>query len=106
MDVINISFGEIEDPAATNLIDRAVNAAADAGVVPAIAAGNDGDVFGRGSISSPGTAQKAITVGAVTKSDVMAPFSSMGPTPLSLGLKPDVSAPGVSILSSVPPKQG
>ena len=32
----------------------------------------------------------------------LADFSSAGPTPLSLRLKPDVSAPGVSILSSVP----
>src|SRR4029079_12113581 len=28
--------------------------------------------------------------------------SAAGPTPLSLRLKPDISAPGVSILSSVP----
>ena len=106
MDVINISFGEAEVPAAGNLIDRAVDAAAAAGVVPAVAAGNDGAVFGRGSISSPGTADRAIAVGAVTKSDVLAPFSSIGPTPLTLRLKPDVSAPGVAILSSVPPKEG
>jgi hypothetical protein len=32
----------------------------------------------------------------------MAIFSSSGPTPYSLSLKPDVTAPGVSILSSVP----
>ena len=32
----------------------------------------------------------------------LADFSSAGPTPLSLRLKPDISAPGVSILSSVP----
>ena len=32
----------------------------------------------------------------------LADFSASGPTPLSLRLKPDVSAPGVSILSSVP----
>ena len=32
----------------------------------------------------------------------LADFSASGPTPLSLRLKPDVSAPGVSILSAVP----
>jgi subtilisin family serine protease len=106
MDVINISFGETEVPGGGNIIDKAVDAAADAGVVPAIAAGNDGDEFGRGSISSPATAQKGIAVAAVTKSDVIAAFSSIGPTALSLRPKPDVSAPGVSILSSVPPRQG
>jgi subtilisin family serine protease len=106
MNVINISFGEAEVEASRSIVDLAVNAAADAGVVPVIAAGNDGGVFGRGSVSSPGTAAKAITVGAVTKSDVQAPWSSIGPTALSLELKPEVSAPGVSILSSVPPSQG
>ncbi len=34
--------------------------------------------------------------------DVVASFSSSGPTPLSLRLKPEVSAPGVSILSARP----
>jgi subtilisin family serine protease len=106
MDVINISFGEAEVAASRSIVDLAVDAAADAGVVPVIAAGNDGDIFGRGSVNSPGTAAQAITVGAVSKSDVEAPWSSIGPTTLSLELKPEVSAPGVSILSSVPPSQG
>src|SRR5207302_6100511 len=48
----------------------------------------------------------AITAAAVTKGDIIAPFSSAGPTPVSLAMKPDVSAPGVSILSSVPPRVG
>jgi hypothetical protein len=34
----------------------------------------------------------------------MADFSSGGPTPWSLAFKPDVGAPGVGILSSVPPR--
>src|SRR5207344_2392281 len=59
-----------------------------------------------GSLISPGTSDRAITVGAVTEPDAsgseLADFSSSGPTPLSLRLKPDVSAPGVSILSSIP----
>ena len=106
MDIINISYGEAEVPDSGNLIDQAVDGAAAAGVLSAIAAGNDGDVFGRGSVNSPGSAAAAITVAAVTKSDVLAPWSSIGPSPISLRMKPDVSAPGVSILSSVPPKDG
>ena len=106
MDVINISFGEIEVDASRSIVDRAVNGAAAAGVVPVIAAGNDFEEFGRGSINSPGTAAGAITAAAVSKSDVVASFSSSGPTPLSDRLKPDVSAPGVSILSSVPAREG
>jgi subtilisin family serine protease len=106
MDVINLSLGEPEIEPSRDLLVAALNGAAAAGVVPVVAAGNDFDSFGRGSITSPGTASAAITVAAVTKADVLAPFSASGPTPISLALKPDVSAPGVSILSSLPPRAG
>ncbi len=106
MDVINLSLGEPEIEQSRDVAVTAINAAADAGVIPTIAAGNDFDTFGRGSVGSPGSAPKAITAAAVTKSKVIADFSSGGPTPVSLELKPDVSAPGVSILSSVPQRDG
>lgn len=106
MDVINMSFGEFETDPARNVVDDAVNGAAAAGVVPVAAAGNAYDELGRGSIGSPGTAARAITVAAVTKSRVIASFSSSGPTGMSLRLKPEVSAPGASILSSVPERVG
>src|SRR5438067_1539741 len=102
MDVINLSLGEPEIDPDRDLVVKAINAAADAGVVPAIAAGNDFGEFGFGSISSPGDAAKAITAAAVTKGAVIADFSSGGPNGIDLGFKPDVSAPGVNILSSVP----
>jgi subtilisin family serine protease len=106
MDVINISYGEPQVDTSRSIVEQAVDAAADAGVVPAISAGNFFDELGRGSIDSPGTAQKAITAAAAGKNDVIAPFSGSGPSPLSLALKPDVSAPAVSILSSVPAREG
>jgi subtilisin family serine protease len=106
MDVINLSLGEPEIEPARDLVVAAINAAADAGVVPAIAAGNEFSDYGNGSISSPGSASKAITVAAVSKQLTVASFSSGGPTPVSLAMKPDVSAPGVEILSSVPPRDG
>ncbi len=102
MDVINLSLGEPEVEPSRDLLAAALDGAADAGVVPVVAAGNDFDSFGRGSVSSPGTAAKAVTVAAVSKADIIAPFSASGPTPLSLAFKPDVSAPGVAILSSLP----
>ncbi len=37
-----------------------------------------------------------------TNPDHLASFSSGGPTPVSLLLKPDVTAPGVDVLSSIP----
>ena len=106
MDVINMSFGEYETDPARNVVDQAVDGAAAAGVVPVAAAGNSFGDLGRGSIGSPGTASRAIAVAAVTKSDVLAGFSSSGPTALSLRMKPEVSAPGASILSSVPERDG
>jgi subtilisin family serine protease len=106
MDVINLSLGEPEIEPSRDLVVAAVDAAADAGVVPTIAAGNDFDEFGKGSVSSPGSAPKAITAAAVSKQLVVAGFSSSGPTPISLELKPDVSAPGLDITSSVPPREG
>jgi subtilisin family serine protease len=106
MDVINLSLGEAEIDPARDLVTTAIDAAADAGVVPVIAAGNDYEDFGRGSVSSPGNAVKAITAAAVTKQLAIASFSSSGPTPISLGMKPDVAAPGVDITSSVPPADG
>jgi subtilisin family serine protease len=111
MDVINLSIGEPEIEPARDLVVRAIDAAALMGVVPVVAAGNDYDAFGNGTIESPGNAPAAITVAAVTNRrnvppDVIADFSSGGPTPISLQLKPDVSAPGVGVLSSFPRHDG
>ena len=106
MNVINLSLGEPEVEPSRDLVVRAIDGAAAAGVVPVVAAGNDFDDFGYGSISSPGSAPGAITVAAATAAGAVADFSSAGPTPVSLGLKPDISAPGVNVLSSVPATQG
>ncbi|HXH88055.1 MAG TPA: S8 family serine peptidase [Gaiellaceae bacterium] len=107
MDVINLSLGEPEIEPSRDIVVRALSAAARAGVVPVVAAGNDFSGFGNGSVSSPGSTPEAITVGAVSTSrsgptNVIADFSSGGPTPVSLQLKPEVSAPGVAILSASP----
>jgi subtilisin family serine protease len=106
MDVINFSYGEPEITPSRDIVVRALNAAAAAGVVPVVAAGNDFDAVGSGSVGSPSTASGAISVAAASKTDVIAYFSSGGPTPISLLLKPDVTAPGVNILSSVPRNDG
>src|SRR5206468_3862678 len=54
-----------------------------AGVLPVIAAGNDRDDFGFGTTGSPGTAPDAISVAAVSNSQVFAPalsaFNSRAP---------------------------
>jgi subtilisin family serine protease len=106
MDVINLSLGEPEVEPSRDLVVKALEGAAAAGVVPVIAAGNDFDEFRFGSVSSPANAPSAITVAAVDSSNQIADFSSAGPTPLSLQMKPDVAAPGVEVLSSLPASQG
>ena len=73
MDVINLSLGEPEIEPSRDIVAEALDAAARAGVVPVVAAGNDFDQFGRGSVSSPGSTPEAITVGAVSTSRSGAP---------------------------------
>ncbi len=105
MDVINLSLGEPEIEPSRDVVARALDAAATAGVVPVVAAGNSFEELGAGSVGSPGSSGQAITVAASEsgrKGVGIASFSSAGPTPLSLRLKPDVTAPGSDVLSSVP----
>ena len=73
MDVINFSGGGPETDPANDALITAVQSVADAGVVPVIAAGNDRDQFGDGSVGSPGTAPDAITVAATSNTHVFAP---------------------------------
>jgi subtilisin family serine protease len=105
MNVINLSLGEPEVEPSRDIVVHAIDAAAAAGVVPVVAAGNDFGQYRYGSISSPGNAPDAITVAATDQNEI-ASFSSAGPTPISLQFKPDVSAPGVGIISSLPLDQG
>ena len=77
MDVINFSGGGPQvDPLSDALVE-AVRNVANAGVVPVIAAGNDRDDWGLGSVGSPGTAPDAISVAAVSNSHVFAPSLSV-----------------------------
>jgi subtilisin family serine protease len=73
MDVINFSGGGPEVEPANDALIAAVKSVTDAGVVPVIAAGNDRNDVGDGSVGSPGTAPAAITVAATSNSHVFAP---------------------------------
>lgn len=94
-DVVSMSLGSSIPDDGTDPMSQAVDAlSADGGPLFVIAAGN---AYGAGTIGSPGSAAKALTVAAVDKQDRRADFSSMGPLVRSQGLKPDLSAPGVDI---------
>ncbi|WP_432164685.1 S8 family peptidase [Streptomyces sp. bgisy031] len=97
-DIVSMSLGEDKPDDGNGPTAQAVNAlSADGGPLFVIAAGN---AYDAGSIGAPGSAEKALTVAAVDKSDQRAYFSSMGPLSESYGLKPDISAPGVDITAA------
>jgi PGF-pre-PGF domain-containing protein/PGF-CTERM protein len=97
-DVISMSLGaEVYGP--SDPLTRAVENATDDGVTVIVSAGNSGE-FGAGTISSPGIAASAITVGATDDADRLTDFSSRGPTPYAERVKPDLVAPGAGINST------
>ncbi|WP_232543940.1 S8 family serine peptidase [Streptomyces buecherae] len=101
-DVVNLSLGGTDTPDLDPL-EAAVNKlSAKHGILFAISAGNEGE-FGPGTIGSPGSADAALTVGAVDKKDKLASFSSRGPRVGDGALKPDVTAPGVDIGAAAAP---
>jgi subtilisin family serine protease len=98
-DVVNVSLGLVAtddvDP-----VEAAVNAlSASHGTLFVVSAGNSG-LKGAGTVLSPGTADAALTVGAVDRDDSLADFSSRGPRVEDGAVKPDITAPGVDIVAA------
>jgi len=84
-----------------NTLHQAVEATRAAGILMIAAAGNSGS--GCSTVSdTPSFEANVYTVGAVASSSgTLASFSSRGPAPAGI-LKPEISAPGVSVRSCVP----
>ncbi|SNT37655.1 Serine protease, subtilisin family [Asanoa hainanensis] len=96
--IINMSLGTQEPSDGMDPMSQAVNRlSAQTGALFVIAAGN---TSGSGTVSSPGAADAALTVGAVDSGDRLAEFSSQGPRVGDGALKPEVTAPGVDILAA------
>jgi subtilisin family serine protease len=95
-DIISMSLGSSWTTDGTDPLSLACDAAADAGRVVVVAAGNYYHYF---SIGTPAASRKAITVGASDKYDNIAWFSSKGPT-VDFRIKPDLVAPGVDIIAA------
>ncbi|WP_245736264.1 S8 family serine peptidase [Micromonospora pattaloongensis] len=96
-DVVNLSLGGADSPEIDPLEEAVNTLTAQTGTLFVIAAGNDG---AEESIGSPGSADAALTVGAVDKSDELADFSSRGPRVGDDAVKPDITAPGVDIVAA------
>ncbi|MFI1169408.1 S8 family peptidase [Streptomyces sp. NPDC020801] len=95
-DIVNLSLGGRDAPGVDPLEAEVNKLSAEKGILFAISAGNSGPE----SIGSPGSADAAITVGAVDKKDRLADFSSTGPRVGDGAIKPDVTAPGVDITAA------
>lgn len=102
--IVNLSLGGGDTPEIDPLEDAVNQLSAQFGTLFVIAAGND---FSDGTIESPGSADAALTVGAVDRDDQIAFFSSRGPRNGDHAVKPEVTAPGVEIVAAraagVPP---
>lgn len=105
VDVVNTSLGyySFDDPTKDYryrdlnghyaLMSREASKAADKGMVLVCSAGNSGAGSWK-KITPPGDAENVITVGAISKEGVLAPFSSVGNT-ADGRVKPDVVAVGL-----------
>lgn len=71
-------------------------------ILPIFSAGNEQDgAAPEASVSAPANYPESFAVGAVDSNNLKADFSRRGPGPYN-NIKPDVTAPGVNIRSSVP----
>ncbi len=96
-DVISMSLSGGGDP--DSPVSQAADNAFDSGIIIVTSAGNSGP--GNWTIGAPANARSSIAVGSVMKSDSLISTSSRGPSSF-VTLKPNILAPGVSIVSTVP----
>ncbi|MGC2297689.1 MAG: S8 family peptidase, partial [Acidobacteriaceae bacterium] len=110
--VINLSLGRpIWESYTQDPLCQAVEQAWKAGIVVVVAAGNDGrdlavNSMGYGTIEAPGNDPYVLTVGAMRTmetpaigDDLIASYSSKGPSFIDNVAKPDIVAPGNLVIS-------
>ncbi|GAB2806941.1 S8 family peptidase [Lentzea nigeriaca] len=96
--IVNMSLGGYDSPEIEPLEEAVNRLSAEKGTLFVIAAGNSGP--NASTVGSPGSADAALTVGAVDDRNQLAEFSSRGPTKAGT-LKPDLTAPGVGIVAAL-----
>ena len=97
--IVSMSLGADATDGPDPLSQAVDSLSAETGTLFVIAAGNSGPA--PYSVSTPGTADAALTVGAVDSSDRLASFSSRGPRTGDNALKPDARLtehPGAEII--------
>ena len=95
-DIVNNSWGG--GPGDPFYLD-VVQAWRAAGIIPVFSSGNPGPFCGDGG--SPGDFVETFSVGATDVDDLIGEFSGHGPSVYGK-INPDVAAPGVDIVSSIP----
>ncbi len=100
--VVNMSLTGFDTPEIDPLEEAITSLTAEHGTLFVVAAGNEGGCGGPDflQVGSPGTADAALSVGAVDVEDQLASFSCRGPRVGDGGLKPDITAPGVAIAAA------
>eukprot|EP00130_Batrachochytrium_dendrobatidis_P008490 XP_006683365.1 hypothetical protein BATDEDRAFT_93128 [Batrachochytrium dendrobatidis JAM81] len=100
-DIVNNSWGGGKD--LDEWYRDVVKAWKAAGIFPVFAAGNTtwDNLGGPGSVNIPANYPESFAVGATDQNNRLATFSLLGPSPYK-EIKPDVTAPGVDIRSSLP----
>ncbi|GAA4531325.1 S8 family peptidase [Amycolatopsis samaneae] len=96
--VVNMSITNDVIPGFDPVVDAVNTLSAARGTLFVIASGNGGP--DEETLTSPGIAEAALTVGAVERDDTLAPFSSRGPRRPDGAVKPDLTAPGVGIVGA------
>ncbi|MFT5194488.1 MAG: putative repeat protein (TIGR01451 family), partial [Candidatus Promineifilaceae bacterium] len=96
-DIFNASWG---GPGSLDLFLEDVELMKQAGIIPVFAAGNSGPYTQ--TIGSPGSYTNTIAIAATTSDDLVAWFSSRGPSPQHAGTTPLIAAPGARIYSAQP----
>ncbi|HET9374091.1 MAG TPA: S8 family serine peptidase, partial [Chthoniobacterales bacterium] len=108
--VINLSLGRaVYESYKLDPLCKAVEAAWKSGIVVVVAAGNNGryqQTNGYATVTSPGNDPYVITVGSMKPmgtptrvDDLIASYSSKGPTAIDAVAKPDIVAPGNLLVS-------
>ncbi|WFE30087.1 S8 family serine peptidase [Solwaraspora sp. WMMD791] len=97
-DIVNMSLGGADGPEIDPMEEAVDTLTAQTGALFVVAAGNDGP--GDRTLGSPGSADAALTVGAVDRDGSLADFSSRGSRVGDDAVKPDVTAPGVGIVAA------
>jgi uncharacterized repeat protein (TIGR01451 family) len=96
-DVVNASWSS--QNSFSTLFEESIHTLQEAGIFTVFASGNNGPV--PESVGSPASNRGVFAVGASDYDDVVTYFSGRGPSPWG-EIKPQVVAPGVNIVSSLP----